>query len=406
MERVVIVDALRTAFSRFGGALREVPSVQLGAQVLAAVLERGNVPKDAVGEVFYGTCVTAEHALDMNILGRQALLKAGLPPETLSLTLDRACCSSTTALSLAFRAIASGEMDCAVSIGSENMSRTPFLAPGLRFGRGLGPVTLSDPLHRLGYEDWNPVAVDAGEVALEHGIGREEQDAFALRSQQRYQAALTAGLFDEEILPIEVPQPKGPPQRFARDEFPKPETTMEGLARLKTIYGSPTVTAGNAPGLEAGASAILLMREETAAERGLAPLGRVLSVASVALRPDRMAEAPAPAIRKALSRAGLGLDDMARLEINEAFAAVPLVATRVLAGEDDGLCRSLLERLNVHGGAVAIGHPVGASGGRIVMTLLRELRRLGAGSRGVAAICGGLGQGDAVVVEAMGGGSR
>ncbi len=233
---------------------------------------------------------------------------------------------------------------------------------------------------------------------MRHGIGREMQDAWACRCQQRYQEALKQGKFEDEIMKLEVSGGKEGPIIFDRDEFPKPDTSMERLAKLKTVYGSPTVTPGNAPGLDAGASALILMRRSEAEKRGIKPLGTILTVQSIAVEPDSIAEAPAPAIQKALKKANIGLDEIDLIEINEAFAAMPLVATKILSGGDDGNWKRLQDKTNVNGGAVAIGHPVGASGARILMTMLYELRRRG-GGKGVCAICGGLAQGDAAVVR-------
>ena len=235
-------------------------------------------------------------------------------------------------------------------------------------------------------------------MALEYEVGREEQDEWAYRSQIRYKEARAQGKLRDEIMSLSVPQRKGDPIVFEEDEFPKPNTTLETLRKLKTVYGSPTVTPGNAPGLDAGASAVFLMRRHNAEKRGLIPLARIVSIASIAMEPRYIAAAPAPAIKKAVRRAGLTLDDMDRIEINEAFAAMPLVATKILSDGDKEKMKTLREKTNINGGAVAIGHPVGASGARIFMTLMYELRRSG-GRYGVCAICGGLAQGDAAVIE-------
>jgi acetyl-CoA C-acetyltransferase len=240
--------------------------------------------------------------------------------------------------------------------------------------------------------------VDAGEVALQHGISREEQDRWALQSQQRYEAARQAGKLAEEIVPITVPGPKGERLQLAADEFPRPDTTLEKLARLPTVYGSPTVTAGNAPGLDAGAAGLVLTRRSVAQQLQLEPLGTLTAVVSTAEPPRQIASVPAAAITKGLQAAGWALSDLALIEINEAFAAMPLVSTKILAGGDEKSLQHLRERTNVNGGAIAIGHPVGASGARILLTLLLELRRRG-GGRGAAAICGGLAQGDCAMVE-------
>jgi acetyl-CoA C-acetyltransferase len=272
----------------------------------------------------------------------------------------------------------------------------------VRWASGLTQPKIKDHLFPIGYTGHNSLAKDAGDVAVEHDIGREEQDAWALRSQQRWAEANEAGRFRDELMPLEIPQRKGEPILFDRDENPRPDTKLEKLAGLKPVYGSPTVTAGNAPGLDAGASAVLLMSKEKAQDLGLAPLATVLRVASVAREPRYIASAPADAIQKALEQADLGLDDISLIEINEAFAAMPLVSSKILAdkyysGDAEKLAQ-LREKINVNGGAVAMGHPVGASGARILMTLAYELRRRG-GGYGACGICGGLAQADAAIIR-------
>ncbi len=401
-HEVVIVSYVRTPFGKFGGALRDTPSIELAALVMREALRRANLPLDGVAEVYYGQAMPGEAALALNVPARQATLKAGLPREQVSITLDRACCSSMTAVRLAARAIASGEIDTALAVGADNMSRAPFLlGPGLRWGKPLGHLRLEDNLFELGYRDFNPVAVDAAEVALEHGVSREEQDGWAYRSQQRYQEALAAGKFSEEIVPVEVPQARGGPVRVQQDEFPKPHSTPEKLASLRTIYGSPTVTPGNAPGLDAGAAALVLMSAERAKATGTPELAHIIAAVATATEPRLIASIPAYIIQAALKRAGLALEDLDLIEINEAFAAMPLVSSLVLAGGDRARALSLQERINVNGGAVAVGHPVGASGARILGTLALELKRRGGGT-GAAAICGGLAQGEGVVIRVSG----
>ena len=397
-QDVVIVAAARTPFGRFGGAMKNTPSLELGVMAIKEVLSRVARGNEIVDELYYGTCVLPENSLEQNVLGRQAVLKAGLPPGTVSLTLDRACCSSMTAVHLGYRSIKSGEAQVVVAVGAENMSRTPYLAPDVRWGKRLGPAEMKDPLYALGYEGWNPVSVDAGEVALEHGEKREAQDEWAYNSQQRYARAFEEGKFKEEIFPVQVGEGKKQ-VLVEQDEQPRPDVTLEQLAKLPTVYGSPTVTPGNAPGLNTGAAAIVLMSREKAEELELEPLATVEAVASVALEPNLIAAVPAPAIQQVLRRAGnLALDSLERIEINEAFAAMPLVSSRILADGDEKLLSSLRDKINVNGGAIAIGHPVGASGARITLTMMYELRRLG-GGLGAAAICGGLAQGDAVLLK-------
>lgn len=396
---VLIVSAVRTPFGRFGGVLKDMPSAKLAAIVLREVLRRVDLPANGVDEVYLGVVFGAEANLVGGIVARQATLEAGYPPEVRSLTIDRACCSSTVALQLGSRAIRAGEAQVVVVGGAENMGRAPLLVdPSVRWGRRLGPIVLQDPLYELGYPDWDPVSVDADRLAAEMGVTREDMDRWALRSQQRYAAALAEGKFREEIMPVEIPQKKGPALRFEKDEFPKPQTTLEGLAKLPPIYGCKSITAGNAPGLDAGASAILLMNRRKADELGLRPLATVLATASVSARVGLSAAVPAYAIRRMLQLTGASLDDLDLIEINEAFAAMPLVSSLVLAEGDSHRLTALREKINVNGGAVAIGHPVGASGTRLVMTLMHELRRRG-GKLGAAAICGGLAQGDGALIR-------
>ena len=400
---VVVVSAVRTPFGKFGGALRDIPSIELGAMVIREVLQRVNIKGEEVEETYYGTAIPAEVALERDVPARQATLKAEMPSSSISLTIDRACCSSLTAVRLGFRAIKAGEIEVALAVGADNMSRTPYFLTDIRWGKGLGHIQLLDGLYGLGYSEFNPVSVDAGEVALEYGITRENQDQWAFQSQMKYAKAFAEGKFKvgEELMRVEVPQKKGAPIIFEKDEFPRPDTTLEKLSKLPLIYGSPTVTAGNAPGLDTGASAILIMSGKKAKEKGLRPLAKIISMVATAMAPRLLAATPGFTIPKVLEKAHMNLDQVDLIEINEAFAAVPLVSTKILADGDFNKMGSLLQKMNVNGGAIAIGHPVGASGARILMTLIYELRRRGGGV-GVASICGGLAQGDGAVVQVEG----
>ena len=400
-KEVVIVAACRTPFDKFGGVMREVPSIELGRMVLEEVVRRAGVEKSAVEEIFYGCCMHAEFAMYQNIPARQAMLKAGFPPETLSSSVDRACCSSMLAVEQAFNAIRFGEREVCIAAGAENMSNLAYLvSPKIRWGTKMGPVEMDDQVFPNGYgrTGWNPVALDAGNVALEYDVSREEQDRWAAQSQQRYQDALAAGRWDAEMFPIEVPGPKNTTIRVDADAGPRPGTTYESLAKLKTVYGSPTITAGNAPGMNTGASAILLMSADKAKELGLKPLAYVRAVASVADKAEYIPRVPATAIKEAVQKMGLGVDDIDLIEINEAFAAMPLVSTKILGDGDKARIERLRSITNVNGGAIALGHPVGATGARLVMTCMFELIRRGGGI-GAAAICGGLAQGDCVMIE-------
>ncbi len=398
---IVMVSAVRTPFSKFDSAMADIPSIDLGVMVMKEVIERVKIKPEEVDDISYGSCIPAEVALETDVPARQATLLAGFPADNISLTLDRACCSSLTCLRLGVRAIKAGEAEIAMAVGSENMPRTPHLAPGLRKGTRLGHIKLIDCLFELGYtaKGFNPVAKDAGEVALEYGVTREMQDAWALGSQEKYAKAFEAGKFKigEELMPVVIPQKKGDPIVIEKDESPR-KTNMEALAKLKTIYGSPTVTAGNAPPISAGASAILIMTDKKAKEKGLKPMATIVTVAASATVPREIAVIPAYTIQKALKQAGLTLDDMKLIEINEAFAVLPLVSTKILANNDEKKWKELQAKTNVNGGAIAIGHPVGASAARLTMTLAYELKRRG-GGYGVAAICGGLAQGEAVIIK-------
>jgi len=395
---VVIISGVRTPFSKFAGTLKEIHSTDLGTLVIKESLKRSGLKGEDLDELYYGMGDQAEAALYDNVNGRQALLRAGLPQDLVSLTIDRACCSSLCAIHLGRRAILLDEADTCMAVGAENMSNTPLLMNGHRWGSRMAPLLVQDYLNPITYREYSPLGRDAGEIAIEHGISREEQDKWALGSQQKWAEADKAGRFADELMTVEVPQKRGDPIIFDKDEFPKPTTTLEGLAKLKTIYGSPTVTAGNAPGLDAGAAAMIIMRRSKAEEMGITPLATIVSVASGASEPRTMAELPAKVIQKALDRAQLTINDMNVVEINEAFAAVTLVSTKMLAGDDETKWRALLEKTNPNGGAIAIGHPVGASGARILMTMMYELRRQG-GGYGACGICGGLAQGDCVIIK-------
>lgn len=401
LRDVFIIEGVRIPFSPFGGPLKDIPSIELGACVIREIMNRSGLKGNQVDEIFYGMTMMVEAALYNNVCARQAALIAGLPPEQVSLTIDRACCSSMASAIMAFRTIRSGEGDVIMAVGAENMSHCPQIAPPeLRWGQRMGPIVFRDPISPIGHPNFPPEAKNAGEVAVQYGIGREEQDEWAYRSQMRYQEAKKAGKFKigEELTPIEIPQKKGPPLIFSEDAFPKPDTTLEKLAKLKTIYDSPTVTPGNAPGLDTGASALLIMLGEKAKEFGLKPLAKIIATASVCTDPTMLAVNPGYAIKKLLSKAGMTTDEVDLFEINEAFAAVSLVSSKILGDADESKTKKIREKLNVNGGAIAIGHPVGASGARIIMTLMYELRRRGGGF-GAASICGGLSQGDAVLIK-------
>jgi len=397
---VVIVSAVRTPFGRYGGSLRDLDYYELGAVPMKEVLSRVGLSPDAVGEVFWGVGDTSACKDPYTpVAARQSLIRAGLPHETPSISFDMACVSAMHAVKLAAMTIALGEIDAAIAGGATSFSQEPLVVRGLRFsGYRLGDVKMEDPLFELGYKDFNPVAVDADNVAAEYGIDRQEQDEWALRSHANYGDAWNAGKFKDEIMTLTIPQPKGEPKTLDIDEQYRPDTSLERLSALQTVYNTRAITAGNAPGMNDGAAAILVMRRSKAEELGLTPLATVVAQVSIAINASRMPEGPGYAIQKVLKKAGLSTDDMAVMEINEAFACVPLVSTMVIAGDDKKKLQQIRNGMNINGSAIAIGHPNTASGARIIMNLMYELRRRG-GGYALGAICGGLGQADAAIIR-------
>jgi acetyl-CoA C-acetyltransferase len=395
MKEVVIVGAARTPFGKFGGLLRDYSAVDLATHAVKGVLQRTPVPPESVDELFLGVAVLAGTA---SVAARQVLFTSGLPPTTASLTVDRACCSSMTCAGLAMRNILAGEINTAIAGGMEAMSQAPLVARGVRWGTRLGGVMLEEPLMMRNPILDLPLAVSVGDVSLQYGVDREEQDRWALRSHQKYFEALAAGKFVDEIIPVEISSKKGEKTLMDRDESPRADTSLEKLQGLSTVYGSKTVTAGNAPGLTDGAAALVLMSRDKQRELGLKPLAFLLTHVNMAGDPASSPYLPALTMRKALEKAGLKVTDLKRIEINEAFAATALVSTKVLTGAEASFLEHVRDLTNVNGGAVAIGHPTGASGARLITTLIYELRRLG-GGLGAAAICGGYGQSDAVIIR-------
>jgi acetyl-CoA C-acetyltransferase len=292
-----------------------------------------------------------------------------------------------------------GEIEVAIGGGATSFSQEPLIVRGLRFGGfRLGHVKMEDPLFQLGYKDFNPVSVDTDNVAVEYGISREEQDEWALRSHQNYGKAWKEGKFKDEMIPFEIPQKGKEPFILDIDEQYRGDTTLEKLSKLKPIYGCKAVTAGNAPGLNDGATAILIMTREKAEKLHLEPIGTIVAMTSIAIYPQRMPEGPGFAIKKVLNLTGLKLDQIDVIEINEAFAAVPLVSIEVLCDRDKAMARKIQKKTNVNGSAIAIGHPNTSSGARIMMNLAYELKRRG-GGHAIGAICGGLAQADACIIK-------
>jgi acetyl-CoA C-acetyltransferase len=405
MAQVVIAGAVRTPFSRYGGTLKQVDSIELGIIVLKELIARTKVPKDAIDTLYYGTCEPMETGVNINVYARQAVLVAGLPPETLSMTIDSACCSSMDAVTFCKREIDAGLAKVGIGMGSENMGRQVYyLPPEFKFGDRTGHIQLIDATRRGGQYtfpglDAAPTSVDAGKVADEYGISRQTQDEWAVRSHELYGKAYEAGKFkDEMIIPLQIQQEKGNPLTISIDEQYRKDSNLEKLAKLPTVWNSSTITAGNSPGINAGAAAVMVMSDTRAKELGVDPLAAYVHGSRLAGPHRYIAAAPGWAIQKILKETGMSLHDMKLIEINEAFAAMPLVSAKILADGDAEKMKQLLDKTNVNGGAVAIGHPVGASGARLVMTLAYELRRRG-GGYGVAALCGGLCQAAACIVK-------
>lgn len=384
-DAVVVAAGARTPFGNFGGSLREKKIPELASIAAQEALRRAGLAGEEVDELVLGVNLPGSD----RSLARQAQLQSGIPEDRVAYTVDRACCSGLTAISRARQSLLLGNATVSVAGGAENLSLVPYFVPGMRWGHRLGDVQLVDQLIISCPHTGVPRAVQASTEAAQHGIGRNEQDSWALRSQHHAGRAIAEGKLAREIVPVDA---------LDRDEPPRPETTLAALSRLKPVNGSATVTAGNAPGLNTGSAMTVLMRESTARDRELRPLARILGSVMVSGDPQHLASMPAVAARKLLDHAGKTLPDIALIEINEAFAAVPLVTTKVLAeyyGED---VVSVRERTNVNGGAVAIGHPTGASGGRLVLTLALELRRRG-GGLGLVTICGGVGEAESMLIS-------
>ena len=392
-RNVAIASGARTPFGSFGGSLRRVSLPELASVAIRAAIARAHVDPSEVQEVDLGINLPGG---DRSI-ARQALLRSGIADTVNANSLDRACCSSMAALTMARRGIQAGDIDVAVAGGTENMSNVPYFVHDLRWGRRLGDITLKDQLVIADPMTGKPRAVQAADEAAEFGVTRAEQDAWALRSQELWAAAWQAGKFADELEPVTLQAADGQDLLFERDESPR-ETSLEKLGRLPVVYGSRSVTAGNAPGLSTGASAVVAMGEDYAREHGIDPLATIIGWAQVSGHPDKLASIPARAAAAALDRAGRTLADVDVIEINEAFAAMPLVSTLVLAGGDAEQAEKIRARTNVNGGAIALGHPTGATAVRLILTLAYELRRRGGGV-GLATLCGGIGEGEAVVLE-------
>jgi acetyl-CoA C-acetyltransferase len=391
MSNAVIVAAARTAIGKFGGSLAKVPASELGAIVIKEVLARAGVKPDQVDEVIMGQVLTA--GVGQNP-ARQAVIRAGLPVTVPAMTINKVCGSGLKAVMLAAQAIANGDAEIVVAGGQENMSASPHVMQGSRDGFRMGDAKIIDSMIVDGLWDvYNQyhMGITAENVAREHGIDRAQQDKFAVASQQKAAAAQDAGRFKDEIVPVLIPQRKGDPIAFDQDEFINRKSNEEALGGLKPAFDKQgTVTAGNASGINDGAAAVLVMSEAKAKALGLAPLARIKAFASAGVDPKVMGMGPAPASRKALEKAGWKAEQVDLMEINEAFAAQACAVNKDM-GWDTG-------RINVNGGAIALGHPIGASGCRILVTLLHEMKRRDA-KKGLAALCIGGGMGVALAVE-------
>jgi 3-oxoadipyl-CoA thiolase len=405
-REVWIIDAIRTPIGALGGALARVRPDDLAALVLQAIIERNHLDPAWVEEVYMGCANQAGE--DNRNVARMALLLAGFPPSVPGVTVNRLCASGLAAVNMAARAIRNGDGDIYIAGGVESMSRAPYAIPKAEEPFAFGNLTAWDTA--LGWRFPNPrmkerygiesMGETAENIAAERPhITREKQDAFALRSHQRAIAAIDSGKFAEEIVPVPVPQKKGEALLVTTDERPRRDTSMEALAKLKPAFRpGGTVTAGNSSGLNDGAAAVLLMSREKAEELGLRPMARFVAAAAAGVEPRVMGYGPIPATRKALQRAGLSIQDLRLIEINEAFAVQTLAVIEEL-GLDE-------ELVNVNGGAIALGHPLGCSGARILTTLLYEMRRRAPQEKrpyyGLATLCVGVGQGEATIVEYIG----
>ena len=391
MEDIVIVSAVRTAVGKFGGSLAKIPATELGATVIKEALARAKVDPAQVGEVIMGQVLAAGAGQNP---ARQALLKAGLPKEVPGLTINAVCGSGLKAVMLAAQAIAWGDAEIVVAGGQENMSAAPHVLPNSRDGQRMGEWKLQDMMIVDGLWDvYNQyhMGVTAENVAKEQGIDRAAQDALALASQQKAAAAQEAGKFKDEIVPVSIPQKKGDPLSFDTDEFINKKTSAEALAGLRPAFDKAgTVTAGNASGLNDGAAALVLMSAKKAQELGLKPLATIKAFGTTGLDPKVMGMGPVSATKKVLQRAGWKASDVQLFELNEAFAAQACAVNKALDIDP--------AKVNVNGGAIAIGHPIGASGARILVTLLHEMQRRDA-KKGVAALCIGGGMGVSLAVE-------
>ena len=391
MRDVVIVSAVRTPVGSFSGALGQTPATELGAIVIKEAMKRAGITPEQVDEVIMGNVLQGGQGQNP---ARQASMKAGIPQEVPSWTVNKLCGSGIKSIVCAAQAIMVGDADIVIAGGMESMTMAPYILPKARAGYRMGNDTIVDSMILDGLTDAFSnihMGVTAENIAEQFDISREEQDTYAVKSQNRAEAAIKAGAFNEEIVPVSIPQRKGDPVVVSQDEFPRFGATYEALAKLRPAFKKDgTVTAGNASGINDGAGAVVVMAKEKAEELGLTPLATIKSWASAGVDPKIMGTGPIPASRKALEKAGLKIEDIDLVEANEAFASQTLRVAKELQLD--------MEKTNVNGGAIALGHPVGASGTRILVTLLHEMKRSNA-HRGLATLCIGGGQGIALIVE-------
>ncbi|ERM91728.1 acetyl-CoA acetyltransferase [Caldanaerobacter subterraneus subsp. yonseiensis KB-1] len=393
MREAVIVSAVRTAIGKFGGSLAGIPVVDLGAIVIKEALKRAKVAPEQVDEVFMGIILQA--GLGQNP-ARQSAVKAGIPVEVPATTINMVCGSGLRTVAMAAQAVMLGDADIVVAGGMESMSRAPYLLRDARWGYRMN-MPSGELVDEMVYDGlWDVfnqyhMGITAENIAERYKISRQEQDEFALRSQNLAEAAIKAGKFEEEIVPVPIPQKKGDPIEFKVDEHPRFGTTMEDLAKLKPAFKPDgTVTAGNASGINDGAAAVVVMSRDKAKELGITPLATIKSYAYAGVDPAVMGLGPIYSTRKALDKAGLKIEDIDLIEANEAFAAQAIAVARELNFD--------IEKVNVNGGAIALGHPIGASGARILVTLLHEMKRRGS-HLGLATLCIGGGMGISMIVE-------
>jgi acetyl-CoA C-acetyltransferase len=391
MENAVILSACRTPIGSFGGAFKDLSASDLGAIVIREAIRRADVKAIDLGDVIMG-CVLQAGA-GMNV-ARQAALKAGVPVEVPGETINRVCGSGLQAVVHAVEAVKAGYVDLVLAGGTESMSNAPYLMKGARWGYRMGNAEIVDSMLHEGLScaiNGCHMGMTAEEVATRFGVSRADQDAFAAESQARAERAIASGVFDREIVPVEVPQKKGAPVTVSRDEYPRAGTTVAKLAALKAAFTKEgSVTAGNSSGINDGAAALVVSTEAWAVKNGRRPLATILAYCTTGVDPMIMGMGPVPAIRKAVDRAGMRVEDLDVIELNEAFASQSLAVVREL-GLDAG-------KVNVHGGAIALGHPIGASGARVLTTLVHALQARG-GGRGAASLCIGGGMGTAMVIE-------